>query len=187
MIQLHDVEQGSPEWQELRAPLYTGSNADKLLKFGAIEYSRAGGGSFGGNFFTRRGHLLEEEAIELYQQITGQIGIRLASGRKVGFVTNSAYPGCGYSPDDLYPDRTIEVKAFTAEQHLAILNGEIPFKVLAQCHFGMMICGKELCDFLPYNPSLDVDQAFKIITIRRRRSIVDNFKRKLAAKEAVKL
>lgn len=188
MITLHQVEQGSDEWLELRSKLYTGSNADKLLahasKTKVIDgissgYALAEITGFTGNFYTRRGHLLEDEAIELYQEITEGVGVRV-DGKRVGFVTNSRYPGCGYSPDDIYPSRTIECKAFEESKHLAMLKGDIPLKVLAQCHFGMLICEKKICDLLVYNPNLDADQALGIITIKFNRNIANNFKRVLA-------
>lgn len=202
MITLHDIEQGSPEWLEKRAELYTGSNAHKLLKHAgqmkivdgvATPYAISEITGFTGNFYTKRGHALEDEAIELYEKIRRKVGIRF-DGRKVGFVTNTKYPSCGYSPDDIYPDRTVEVKAFKKELQLQMVRGDVPMKVLAQCHFGMLICGKKLCDLLPYNPEFakredehgfpnpdyDPAKAFKIITIRYNPKIAANFRRILS-------
>ena len=149
MVRHHEVSQNSEEWLQLREGLYTGSNADKLLAGdGAIKivdgsisgYASAESSGFGGNFHTKRGHILEEQAIEIYEAVTGRVGL------KAGFVTNSKYPRCGYSPDDIHPDRTVEVKCFIVEKHLKMYEGDIPRKVLAQCHFGMLICGVKLCN-----------------------------------------
>jgi hypothetical protein len=80
VITVHEVEQGTEEWQLLRIGKYTGSNAHKLLKYGARAYSLTEAGNFSGNFWTKRGHMLEDEAIELYQEITGhQVSPGLAS------------------------------------------------------------------------------------------------------------
>lgn len=212
MIELHDIEQGTEEWLELRKDLYTGSGADKLLRHsskikivdGVVSaYALSEITGFSGNFHTKRGHVLEDEAIEIYQHIRGSVGIRMPSGRKVGFVTNSKFPNCGYSPDDLYPDRTVEVKAFSKEKHLQLIGGDIPLKVLAQCYFGQLICGKKLTDLVPYNPHFvrktlvdaegneypnpdyDPAKAFKIIPIRWKPKVAANFKRKLSGKVAV--
>lgn len=186
MIQVHDIEQGTEEWHELRAGKYTGSNAHKLLKYGARPHSLTEQGDFNGNFWTKRGHLLEDEAIELYQQIKGEVGIRMPSGRKAGFVTNDRFPMCGYSPDDLYPDYTIEVKAFDEPKHLELWHGEIPLEVLAQLHFGMAICEKNLAKLLIYCPRIkDPKLAFKIIEVRAKRAIHSNFKRILRTGVAV--
>lgn len=183
MIQIHDLEQGTDAWHDLRSGKYTGSNADKLLAHAtqvkivdgvATKYALTEITGFGGNFYTRRGHILEDEALELYQAICG------AKIARPGFVTNSAFPSCGYSPDGLCDDRTIECKAFNEAKHMKMLAGDIPLKVLAQCHFGMLICGKKLCDLLIYNPDLDAEVAFKIIPIKFNRDIANNFKRILA-------
>lgn len=191
MITLHQVEQGSEQWQQLRAELYTGSGADKLLSYsgqlkvvdGVVSaYALTEITGFGGNFFTKRGHILEDEAIELYQQIKKKVGIRFEDGSKVGFVTNTKFPTCGYSPDDIYPDRTIECKAFNEAKHMKMFNGEVPLKVLAQCYFGMLICGKKICDLIIYNPDLEAAKAFKIITLRWNPKIAANFKRILKPK-----
>lgn len=170
MIQVHDVEQGTDQWLELRAGKFTGSNADKLLSFGAIDYSLTESGKFRGNFWTKRGHILEKEAIELYEQIKN------TSVERVGFVTNSSWPAAGYSPDGLLSDRTIEVKCFDIKKHKEILSGAIPFKVLAQIHFGMLICDKNQVDLIVYNPSqeLEVKDQFKIFNIKGKRQIKSN-------------
>lgn len=170
MIRIHQVDQGSEEWHQLRAGKYTGSNADKLLKFGAIDYSLTETGKFRGNFWTKRGHILEAEAIEIYEQI------RKTSVDRVGFVTNSKWPSAGYSPDGLGVDRTIEVKCFDEAMHMKLFNGNVPFKIQAQIHYGMFLCEKDLSDLIIYNPNLDPKQAFKIIPYKSKRAIKANLR-----------
>jgi len=183
MITIHEVTQGSDSWLELRAGLYTGSNAHKLLEHAAktkvingkvSSYAQGEISNFKGNFHTKRGHILEDEAIELYERITAR------NIDRPGFVTNTRFPGCGYSPDGIRADRTIECKAFQEDKHMKMYNGEIPITVQAQCHFGMLICGKKLCDLLIYNPDLDAKYALKIITIRWNPRIAANFRRILS-------
>lgn len=179
MVTIHDVQQGTPEWQELRRGKYTGSNAHKLLKFGKIPYSRTEDTGFRGNYYTKRGQALEPEAIELYEAITGH------AIRRPGLVTNSRYPGCAYSPDgfdEAVPSSVclLEVKCFNKAKHLAIAKGEIPLEVLAQVHFGLFICDLGEARLILYNPDLDVKLALKILTIKRSRSIDNNFKRILS-------
>lgn len=185
MITVHDdIEQGSQAWHDLRAGKYTGSNAHKLLRYGAIEYALTEQSSFGGNYWTKRGHQLEDEAIGLYEAIVGhRVG-------RPGFVTNDAFPGCGYSPDGLDDIPTIEVKAFNLKKHLRMIDGDIPFEVLAQVHFGLLICERPYSNLVPYNPELakkeinglpnplyDPRRALKIIRIDYSRAIANNFKR----------
>lgn len=178
MITVHETIQGSEEWAAARIGKFTGSNAYRLLgSFGANEYSKAIEASFSGNFYTKRGHILEEEAIEIYETVTGRPGTR------PGYVTNSDYPSCLYSPDDLDDEYVIEVKCFGEKPHMQIFKGDIPLKVLAQIHFGMLICGKKKGRLVIYNPDLEPQFAFKIIEIPFSRDIQNNFKRILAAGE----
>lgn len=173
MITYHQVLQGSEEWQNLREGLYTGSNADKLLKFGTIDYALSQANTFKSNFWTERGHMLEEEALELYANILK------VSVERVGFVTNDKYPDCGFSPDGLSGNHfLLEVKCFDEPEHRKLLAGEIPFKVLAQIHFGLFITDRSYANLIAYNPKMkEVKDKFKIIPIAPKRSIIANFRR----------
>lgn len=174
-IIFHQTAQGSNAWHEARQGKFTGSNAHKLLgSFGASEYAKAIQSTFKGNFHTKRGHILEEEAIELYEKIKHQHVDR------PGFVTNTDFPNCLYSPDGLTDSLVIEVKCFGEAPHMKLFNGDIDIKILAQIHFGMMICGKKAAQLIIYNPELDAKLAFKIIDISFNRKINNNFKRILA-------
>lgn len=182
---MHDVEQGSPAWHEARRGRYTGSNAHKLLgSFGATEYAKAVQDSFRGNFHTKRGHLLESDAIRLYEMISKE------KVQTCGYVLNNKYPTALYSPDGLTDTHVIEVKCFSKKEHLKIYNGELPLKILAQIYFGMLICERKAGKLLIYNPDFakqeidgsinadyDPKKAFKIIDIKYDASILRNFKR----------
>lgn len=193
----HFVEQGSPEWQQGRDGMYTGSNAWRLL--GDIfdpEWMKAQISNFSGNFYTKRGHLLEDEAIDLYEQITGDLIMRDENGVKVGFVTNSLYPGCLYSPDAVATP-LIEVKCFTKDKHLKLIKGDIDWKILAQIYYGRVITGKKKAVLLPYNPHFakkqiknefdelvdnpdyDPSLAFKIVPIPDRPAALKNIRQRL--------
>lgn len=171
MIQIHDIKQGTDEWKEIRAGKFTGTSAYKLLKFGSIDYSLTEKTNFRGNFWTKRGHILEDEAIELYEQIK-----RITVDRP-GIVSNTDFPLCAYSPDALYSDRVIEVKCFSPKKHMELYKGNIPFEIQAQIHFGMLICQKELAHLIIYNPELGVKESFKVIEIKSNRNIKANFRR----------
>jgi hypothetical protein len=177
VITIHRIKQGSDEWQAIRDGLYTGTSAEKLLRFGAIDYSLTARSDFSGNFFTKRGHLLEDEAVELYETVYETVVDR------PGFVTNSLFPTCGYSPDGLDGAYLIEVKCFDVKGHMEIVNGNVPFKVVAQIHFGMLICGKRKARLIAYNPKIENDDmALHIVEYRRNPAIDKNFKEKLYAR-----
>ncbi|MBS4040375.1 MAG: YqaJ viral recombinase family protein [Flavobacteriales bacterium] len=196
VITFHDVEQGSPEWLEAREGMYTGSNADKLLNgIGDLEYAKARESSFGGNFWTKRGHLLESQAVKLYEKKNGVVVVT------TGYVTNSLYPGCLYSPDGLPTDIVLEVKCFSKDKHLELYNAKsvlnLPTKIVAQIHYGMLITGRRKAILLIFNPMFakkyfedengvktenpdyDPIKAYKEIVIRYDKDIADNFKRKI--------
>lgn len=164
MVTLHDVLQGSPEWLAARENMYTGSNAYKLLtSFGAGDHAKAVHSEFKGNFHTMRGHLLEDEAIELYEAITN------TKVSHIGYITNDFYNNCLYSPDGFTDSHLIEVKCFSEKPHMELWNAkstlEIPLKILAQIYYGMMITEKRKARLVIYNPRLEAKKAFKITDI----------------------
>jgi hypothetical protein len=189
MVTIHEVEQGTEPWHAIRDGKYTGSNAIKLLRYGAIGYSLTEATGFGGNFYTKRGHILEDEAIELYEAINGR------SVSRPGFITNDRFLSCGYSPDGidgLLADGLIaegstllEVKCFNAKKHMSILNGDIPPTILAQIHFGMMIAELKTAKLVIYNPDLEADVAFAAIDVPFNQNIQNNFKKILTGKKVM--
>ena len=191
MIEYHFVEQGSDQWLADREGRYTGSNAYKLLtSFGLTEWAKTKDSGFKGSFWTRRGNMLEDEAIDLYQRITKSVGIRNDEGMKVGYVTNTKLPMCLYSPDDIYPDITIEVKCFDEPQHMQLINAktehDIPLKIRAQIQYGLMVCERKSAILIAYNPKMaDPKQAFKRIEIKANRNTANNFKRILSNEKAM--
>ncbi len=177
MITIHETIQGTKEWHALRKGLYTGSNAHKLLgSIGTAEHALSLDSNFKGNFFTRRGHILEDEALDLYETIYN------IDVSRPGFITNSNYPTAGYSPDGIAGKILIEVKCFNIEKHMKIAKGDIPLAILAQAHFGMMICELKLAHLVLYNPEIETARdAFIIMTIKADRDIKKNFARILEA------
>lgn len=201
IITYHDVEQGTEQWLHDREGKYTGSNAHKLLgNIGVLEYARAEVSGFGGNFHTKRGHLLEDKAVYTYERVYG------VEVQHTGYITNSLYENCLYSPDGYLEKILIEVKCFSKERHLKIYNAkswlEIDIKITAQIHYGMLISGRRLAHLIIYNPHFakkefedengfkvqnpdyDPKKAFKVIVIRYDKTIADNFKSKLGGARA---
>lgn len=166
-ITKHNVAQRSDEWIRLRHDKITASSAGVLLTKGRGAVTSGGG--WGGNTATERGLKLETEAIWLYERIKG------VEVERTGFITNSDYPDCGYSPDGLLPDRNIEVKCFNKIRH-----GQMAFEILAQVHFGMMINQAKSCDVVFYNPDLPVNDSFIVVNVERDQRIINNIERALA-------
>lgn len=167
MIIYHDVEQGSKAWKILRAPLWTGSKAIRLLQGKPMprEYD------FDGNKHTKRGQLLEVACIREYER-----KYRTKVYRP-GFVTNTVYTNAGYSPDGIDGAWLLECKAFNGVRHEDLVAEKIPLTVMVQILFGMIITGKRKARLLAFNP--EYEQQLTIIEIKYERLIGDNIRRKL--------
>lgn len=186
-IHYYWMKQGEDEWHARRDGKYSGSNADKTLRSATSKrivngvvsnYAVVETSDFTGNFWTERGHLLEDEAIELYEAIKGVKIMRNDEGIKVGIVENDKFPNCIYSPDGIAPVPIIEVKCFDKEKHMELVRGDIPFKILAQIHYGLAITERPFAHLIAYNPKMErVEDKFKIHTIKRDVGIINNFKR----------
>lgn len=161
------MPQRSESWYKIRENRWTGSTIIELLK-GKTTIPES---SDYDNLYMKRGRMLEPLAIEMYET---------ACERKVklpGFVTNSQYPGCGYSPDGIDGNILLEVKCLNKERHKELIDGIIPPQYMAQIQFGLMITGHKWARLIAYNP--DVDDYPTSITIKRDMKIRNNIKRKL--------
>lgn len=167
MIIWHDVEQGSPKWLKMRAPLWTGSKAIRLLQGKSLPVDR----EWGGNNATRRGHALEVAAIREYERKYR------CKVQRPGFVTNSVYPNAGYSPDGIEHAWLLEAKALNGVRHEELVKRKIPLQFLVQVYFGMIITGKRKARLLAFNP--EYEEQLIEIEIEYDRIIGDNIRRKL--------
>lgn len=175
MIVTHDLKQGTPEWHAIRVGKVTASNAMVLLTKGKIAATGTSGTHGSGGFWAQRGHVLEEEAIEVYEAVHGCIIER------PGFITNDEFPDTGWSPDGLRADirKGIECKAFAQMKHLQCIN-IVPQEVYAQCQFGIMVGDLIDMDLVLYNPDVEESElCFYVHTIPRDDKLIERFKLKL--------
>lgn len=162
---IRDLEQGSPEWHDLRAGIITMSEIQCLLVdgkgiagfgTGAITYmniligERITGESadaFEGNKHTERGHELEPKARELYLAQTD------LECDQVAIILNH---GCGYSPDSLVgSDGLNEIKTKLPKFQVdIILSDAVPNEHVAQCQGGLWLSDREWIDFVSYCPGM---------------------------------
>lgn len=160
-----DVTQGEPEWLELRRGIVTASVVGNLLTATgrpasndnsrrltlALVAERITGETEPTymNDDMLRGHLEEPIARDMYAEY-------FAEGEPVttvGFMIRDDWGwNLGYSPDGLIGDHgLIEIKAPRAKGHLAtILAGEMPGHHMAQVQAGLLVSGREWCDFVSY-------------------------------------
>jgi hypothetical protein len=146
------IEQNTDEWLAAREGKVTGSNADCLLTRGLDEALKDNYKRFKGNFYTQRGHILEVEAIEVYEAIHD------CKVSRPGFIINDRFENVGCSPDGIDGEWLIEVKCFGAKKHLEIRKPkQIPFKIMAQLQFNMMISELKKARLVMYNPDIEDD------------------------------
>ena len=166
-----DIPQGSPEWHNIRAGLITGTDAFALLNGKSREQILADktNNSFKGNYYTRRGHILEGEAREIYSQIYEKVN-------EMGFITNDLIPWAGYSPDGLIgKDGLWECKSFLEKRHLYVYEN-LDAAIIAQIQFGLMVTEREWCDLTLYNPDIeDISKQFLVKRIFKNPEIHKRF------------
>lgn len=96
-----------------------------------------------------RGHLEEPIARDMYAE-------HFAEGEPVtttGFLVRDDHGfSIGFSPDGLVGEHgLLEIKAPRAKSHLAtILAGKMPDRHMAQVQCGLLVSGREWCDFVSY-------------------------------------
>lgn len=170
-MEIVDCEQGSPEWDEIRAKRMTASQAqaigncgkgldtyitDKMMDiYSSGEKKQFKSGAM------EQGNELEDSAGFVYEADTG------IKTEKVGFVIYSESVGC--SPDLFAEDENgkglVEIKCPEDKEYFRrLLGGAIESKYIWQMQMQMMICDLPWCDHVNYNPNfpkiLLVDRIF---------------------------
>jgi hypothetical protein len=154
-----EIEQGTPEWLELRKGIITSTVVKSLItptfKLAENDKTRKAiwklaseriTGHLEDSFYSsdmERGHFEEPLARDLY-----------GGAVEVGFITNKiGGVTVGYSPDGLVGENgLIEIKS--AKQSIQverIVSGIVPVEHLPQIHYGMLVSEREWCDFISYS------------------------------------
>jgi hypothetical protein len=165
---IHNMEQGSEEWFNVRCGVPTASMFKSLvtskgepskslpgyaLTLAGDKFAGRPLDSFQGNYHTERGTELEPDARSTYE-FTHDVDVE-----QVGFITDDdgLY---GASPDGLIgSDGMSEIKCLKAENHIkAILyykkNGRCPPDYVQQTQGQIMTAERKWCDLIFYHPDL---------------------------------
>jgi putative phage-type endonuclease len=156
------VEQGSPQWHDLRRGLVTASTVGKLitptLKVASNDVSRGLTATLVAERIT--GYTEDTPMTsDMWRGVDSEpIARDIYSGHyqqavEVGFMRRDEDGwSLGYSPDGLVGvDGLIEIKAPRAKTHLnTILRGEVPDHYMAQLQAGLLVTGRDWCDFVSY-------------------------------------
>lgn len=158
---IHEVEQNTPEWLELRKGKFTASNFGKLFMakttagynelINKVVFERLTGElpETYSNEYMQRGHELEPEAIQRYEFET------FRKVTRVGFVEINNFIGC--SPDGFVGNKgmvQVKVPKYSTLIDYMISN-KIPKDYLWQMQGELWICEREWNDFFVYHPSLN--------------------------------
>lgn len=165
---IHDIEQRSPEWYQLRKGIPTASEFSQLVtptgrpSKSAVTYARFLAAElfigrpldmWTGNAWTDRGREMESQALSLYEFS------RDVECRKVGFVTNDERTA-GCSPDAfLGDDGMLEIKCLKAEHHIGAImhfreHGTCPPDYVPQTQGQIMLCERAWGEIMFYHPEL---------------------------------
>lgn len=172
---IHQIEQNTEEWHELRAGIPTASEFSRLVttngapttkqqsyfdELAAGAYTKKKSDKWNGNAETERGHELEADAIAKYEFLHD------VSIERVGFVTTDDH-SCGCSPDGLVgDDGMIEIKSLIQWRFVEMVrfvnrNKKVSAKYFIQPQGQMMICERKWCDLVFYNPD------FPLLVVRQ--------------------
>lgn len=164
-LTIHDnVDQGSPEWHDLRRGIVTASTVGKLitpatLKVASNPESRGLTATLAAERITgyteptfvnddmMRGVLHEPIARDRYAEHNG------VTVTEVGFVTEDKWGfTIGASPDGLVgEDGGLEVKCPRAKTHInTIVTDKVPAHYMAQVQASMLVTGREWWDFVSF-------------------------------------
>lgn len=173
MIQIiKDIEQGSPEWHELRRTRMTASHAQEIgtagkglktlcRKIAAQIFTGELASDGFKNEAMERGSEEETFARSAYEFE------RSVEVEQIAFAIYSDYVGA--SPDGLVGEAGgCEFKRKTFEKHNDLLLGSESFesKYIWQCHMNMLVFDRQWWDLVSYNP-LFKNRALHIIRILR--------------------
>lgn len=182
-ILIHNMEQGTPEWDLIRAGIPTASEFSRMVDsmgrpsasrkdyaalLAAEKYAGKPLESFAGTMDTRRGTMLEPSARALYEMLTGE------EVEQVGFITD-ADKRYGCSPDGLIGNEgMLEIKCLKTENHVKTLMNyrekkTCPTTYIPQTQGQLKVTGRLWDDLMFYHPELPP----LIIRQHRNQSVID--------------
>jgi putative phage-type endonuclease len=157
-MKIHNIEQGTPEWHEIRKGKMTASHAQEIGNNGKgldtyitklmAKYFSNGEEEGYTNENMQRGIELEDQARSIYELETGNIV------DQVGFVELDNFVGC--SPDGLIgEDGGLEIKCKGDLNHFKNILDEnaIESKYIWQIQMNLLVTGRKWWDYVSYNPN----------------------------------
>ena len=165
---IHDIPQNTPEWEDLRSGMPTGSKASSLvtpkgkastgvnayaISLANDLYRGKADNKFKGNIHTERGHELEPIAADNYAFI---FNVKVNT---VGFITDDDMR-YGVSPDRVIDDNgLLEIKCLDDQAHTAAIvyyakERKPPVDRIAQCQMQLFVSGYDYVDLFYHHDFL---------------------------------
>ncbi len=173
-MKIIDVEQGTPEWHQIRLGRLTGSvvsDAFATIKSGwgagrknlrvRLVLERLTGKSQESGFSSfdmERGTLLEPDARSAYEVETGLLV------QQIGFVAHDELMA-GCSPDGLTEDGLVDFKCPKAATHLDYLRGGLPNDYRLQLIHGLWLTGRQWAEMVSFHPDFPESVRLKVTRI----------------------
>lgn len=180
-----DINQGSPEWFEIRVGKVTASHAQAignngkgldtyLLEVVSEMFSSAQKDQYS-NEHTERGNELEPLARSMYELEND------CEVEQIGFCELNDFIGC--SPDGLVgDDGMIEIKCPDDKTYFNLLmNEKIDNAYIWQCQMNMLILERKWCDLVFYNPNFE--KSMKIFRLKPDKEMFSRLKEGFAKAE----
>ena len=171
------VQQGTPEWHQLRLGKVTASRvADILAK------TKSGASASRGNYLIelalqRVTKTIEESytnsAMEwgVATEPQARVAYEVSTGNfvdQIAFVNHPTIEGFGCSPDGLIGEGLIEIKCPNSATHWSYIKAnEPPQKYIIQMQAQMSVTGAKWCDFVSFDPRMPERSQLLIIRINR--------------------
>ena len=165
LLSLPQYEQRSDEWFKQRENKLTSSDAATVLginpyqKSHEVLFKKCGHDPkpFVGNAATLHGQKYEDEAIEKYCKLTGQVNYNFGLIPHADVYGNKDYYWLAGSPDGIALDHdTEDAKPILLEvkcpYRRKIVPGKIPEYYFPQVQLNMFICDLYIADFIEYSP-----------------------------------
>jgi len=178
---IHDFEQGTKEWFDVRIGKITGSliyilKGNSVTRDTRIEKKAAERVTHVKEYLDfksgelERGHILEPDARMVYTLKTGN------DVEEVGFIEKDEFVGC--SPDGLVGEvGMIEIKARNDNRFIVIVakNKKPKPEDIIQMQFNMYVSGRKWCDYIIYNPHYR-DNCLIVTRVERDEKIIEELK-----------
>ena len=165
LLEIPQYEQRSDMWFKQRENKLTSSDAGTVLDLNPYQkpyevlFKKCGYDPkpFAGNIATRHGQKYEDEAIDKYCELTGQVNYNFGLIAHEDVYHNKDYYGMAGSPDGIAISKTndkadpvlLEVKC---PYRRKIKFGKIPEYYLPQVQLNLFICDLRVADFIEYLP-----------------------------------